>query len=350
MCTNPIVARVVGTTPAGKKRLQFLSDNDTFVRGAPFFGPPEPKNKYFSTSARRFAAHHRYSDDDIILIPCGKCAACNLARAKEWSARMALELPYYDPDSVFFLTITYDDMHVPWHISDNTDYPDVQTLCKRDIQLLIKRIRKSLPSRSFRYYVVGEYGPHTLRPHYHAIFYGLKFPDLIASHKSHSGSLLYESNLMYSFWSDSFGTPKGNVFIAPVSVKTCLYCARYTAKKMMSFDFPDSGAEPPFQLMSQKPPMARRWYEENDWIYLDKTIPLCYNGSVENIPIPSVFYRWLAVDDPDLAAELISDRRSAAESLMEGALSKTSLPLLDYLSVVDDNLKSRLSRGKRSDF
>lgn len=349
MCNNPIVARVVGTNANGKKILQFLSDKEFFVRAPPAYGPAEPREKYFATPARRYAANFRRSDDDIVFLPCGNCPACNLARAREWSSRMALELPYYRPGSVYFVTLTYDEMHVPWYIPDDSDFPPVQTLRKRDIQLLIKRIRKTLPPRSFRYYVVGEYGPKTLRPHYHAIFYGLEFPDLVCTRNSHSGSPLYESDLMYSFWSDLSGRAKGNVYIAPVSVETCIYTARYTAKKMLGDNFKSVGNESPFQLMSQKPPFARRWYDDNpEWYLLDGHYSLCYNGAQKDIQLPSVFYRWLAADDPDLAAALISDRRERGQSALEGALSNTTLDTLDYLRLCGDNLQYKLSHNKRS--
>lgn len=62
------------------------------------------------------------------------------------------------------------------------------TLCKRDVQLFFKRLRKlheagycggcikKLPK--IKYYAVGEYGTTTNRPHYHIIMFNA-YPDLV---------------------------------------------------------------------------------------------------------------------------------------------------------------------------
>jgi hypothetical protein len=62
-----------------------------------------------------------------------------------------------------FLTLTYDDEHLPIGGS----------LYKRDLQNFFKRLRKNLKGRKIKYYACGEYGETTFRPHYHAIIFGL---------------------------------------------------------------------------------------------------------------------------------------------------------------------------------
>lgn len=47
------------------------------------------------------------------------------------------------------------------------------SLCKRDLQLYFKRLRILNPNK-IKYYIVGEYGGKTLRPHYHAIVFNAK--------------------------------------------------------------------------------------------------------------------------------------------------------------------------------
>jgi len=54
------------------------------------------------------------------------------------------------------------------------------SLIKRDVQLFIKRLRKEQDSRGsskIKYYLVGEYGDLTKRPHYHAAIFGEDFAD-----------------------------------------------------------------------------------------------------------------------------------------------------------------------------
>ena len=53
--------------------------------------------------------HVEYPDG--LLVPCGKCLACRIARRQEWSMRVIHELAGYT-DAVF-LTLTYADDHLP---------------------------------------------------------------------------------------------------------------------------------------------------------------------------------------------------------------------------------------------
>ena len=99
-------------------------------------------------------------------VPCGKCIACRKAKAREWTLRMLHELD--TSRDATFLTLTYDDDSL--HVSPNTGFA---SLCKRDLQLFFKRLRRALPGLPLRYFSVGEYGDNTLRPHYHAIMYNL---------------------------------------------------------------------------------------------------------------------------------------------------------------------------------
>lgn len=122
-----------------------------------------------------------------LLVACGKCLMCRIARRREWAMRLTHELDYHE--NAIFLTLTYDDDNLPWKIKTqltedekNTDIPtlylsDYPTLKKTDLQLFIKRLRQNLKrakdERIIKYFACGEYGDLTQRPHYHAIIFGL---------------------------------------------------------------------------------------------------------------------------------------------------------------------------------
>lgn len=95
---------------------------------------------------------------------CGHCQACRINLTSQWTLRLLYELDSWDAAS--FLTLTYDDEHVPLDFG----------LRKRDLQLFNKRLR-SAAWREFglrlKYYSVGEYGSVSKRPHYHGIYYGI---------------------------------------------------------------------------------------------------------------------------------------------------------------------------------
>jgi hypothetical protein len=54
------------------------------------------------------------------------------------------------------------------------------SLEKRDVQLFFKRLRKA-SSTKIKYYVAGEYGGKTKRPHYHAIIFNAAVNDIEAA-------------------------------------------------------------------------------------------------------------------------------------------------------------------------
>lgn len=97
--------------------------------------------------------------------PCGKCPNCTKRRTSAWSLRLMQEAKV--SQSAHFITLTYDTKHAP---ITNSGF---MSLDKRDVQLFFKRLRKS-PGNSgskIRYYLAGEYGGKTMRPHYHIILY-----------------------------------------------------------------------------------------------------------------------------------------------------------------------------------
>lgn len=95
-----------------------------------------------------------------------------------------------DHDNAIFLTLTYDDDHLP---------PD-NRVSKEALVLFLKRLRKRLGDRKLKYYATGEYGESNGRAHYHAIMYGLSAldeDDITAAWQHmgaiHIGTVTYDS-------------------------------------------------------------------------------------------------------------------------------------------------------------
>lgn len=95
-------------------------------------------------------------------VPCGKCFECRQAKKQEWCFRLDQELRLSQVS--FFVTLTYDDDHLPWA-------DEQPCLCKSDLQKHFKRLRKKIEKRSLKYFAVGEYGDHGARPHYHYLLF-----------------------------------------------------------------------------------------------------------------------------------------------------------------------------------
>lgn len=97
--------------------------------------------------------------------PCGRCGECRKTRISGWSFRLMQESKKYF--SNYFVTLTYDQEHVPRSSNGRL------TLKKTDCQLFFKRLRKyHEKGTKIKYYIAGEYGTETERPHYHAIILG----------------------------------------------------------------------------------------------------------------------------------------------------------------------------------
>jgi len=113
-------------------------------------------------------------------VPCGRCRACRERRSTEWTIRLSLELAEYENKGLF-VTLTYDDFNLP------KGGEGLGSLCKRDLQLFLKILRRNIPEgKKIKYYACGEYGekPRCLydgtwtqgfRPHYHLCILGLDY-------------------------------------------------------------------------------------------------------------------------------------------------------------------------------
>ena len=166
------------------------------------------------------------------MIPCGKCLGCRLEYSRQWAVRCEHELRLHKESC--FITLTYDKKYLPYETSLNGDviFP---TLKKKDLQDFFKRLRSAMdysceklqiPKINIRYFACGEYGEREGRPHYHAIIFGWRPPDLRKYEKNYGKSEVYISDKLNKIWS------KGEVIVGKsVNFETCAYVARYVVKK-----------------------------------------------------------------------------------------------------------------------
>lgn len=130
----------------------------------------------------------------------------------------------------------------------------------------MKRLRKQYGP--VRFYMCGEYGETTRRPHYHACIFGLDFSDDRTLHNvSPKGHPLYTSRTLANLWG------LGHCLIGELTFDSAAYVARYILKKQtgdlapahyryISPDGEVSQLEPEFCRMSLKPGIGALWYEK----------------------------------------------------------------------------------------
>lgn len=282
----------------------------------------------------------RYDVVDVLNIPCRKCVGCRLDYSRDWANRMLLE--YQTTKKAVFVTLTYNDDHLPYSSFG------CATLSKRDVQLWLKRLRKYFSGTQIRFFLSGEYGPKTHRPHYHAILFGITLDDLhpiSVCNVNEMGQFAFQCSVLDDTWL------KGFCSAAPTSYETFGYVSRYCLKKLRLKDYQFDGDlvyEPEFSLMSRKPGLGGN-YVTND--LLDGINCTVSDGTDTKVfPLPSALLRKLHDVDPQKYAVLKESRKRLADDRIQMELDHTSLSYLDYLKQREDSLLARTTKiRKRKD-
>lgn len=297
---------------------------------------------------------------EYVEIPCGKCIGCRLEYSRQWANRCLLELEYHD--SAYFVTLTYNEEHVPKSFYGDPETGEAQpslTLCKKDLQLFMKRLRKAFPNDKIRFFACGEYGSNTFRPHYHLILFGLHLNDLVVYKRSPTGFIYYNSPSLSRVWSvlevDSSGervaVPLGHCVVAEVSWETCAYTARYVMKKLKGAEakfYDDFNIEPPWTVMSRKPGIARQWYDDHPDCYEFEYINITTDKGGKKFRPPKYFDKLYDIDEPEKSAELKAVRKKMAEEAKRIKMAQTNVSYLELLAIEERSKENKLKKLKRS--
>lgn len=201
-----------------------------------------------------------------ITVPCGQCIGCRLERSRQWAMRCFHEASLYENNE--FVTLTYDDESVP--VDHSLHYVDFQKFI-RALRKSVRTVRQRKTSKPspVRFYMCGEYGEDTLRPHFHACLFNVRFSDRKYLKTTGSGERLYTSEYLSSFW------PHGYSSCGDVTFESAAYIARYVLKKRFGdvanefshYRFVDGYGEvhyrrPEFNRMSLKPGIGGDWFEK----------------------------------------------------------------------------------------
>lgn len=157
-----------------------------------------------------------------------------------------------------FITLTYDNEHMP----------DGATLYYPHYVAFMRRLRKYIKRRcaadKVRFYMCGEYGSQTKRPHYHACLFGYDFADKLYFKKTATGPV-YTSRALAHLW------PMGSHLIGSVTFESAAYVARYCVDKVTGdlakahYEAIDRetgevfGRAPEFNRCSTKPGIGGPW-------------------------------------------------------------------------------------------
>lgn len=307
-----------------------------YYRDNPLPGMHHPMNDGYLISRDRvddLVNLYNFNRDILQVLPCKQCLSCRLNYSKEWAIRCQLESLYHDHN--YFITLTYDDYHLPkGNFLDFDGSIKNTSLSRRDVQLWLKRFRK-LEKKEYgldglKVFYCGEYGDLGDRPHYHVLLFGAHEFDDLELFKASGSVRHYKSDFLSSTWScdidSGVSSPIGFSSICEFSFDTAAYTSRYMLKKQKGLPvrMRDAALEDPdlsdlsprmncFCGMSNRPGIARAYYEDNkDHIYEFDKVPYHKDYQVFMSKPPAYFDRLYDIDYPEDSKALKDERQAKA--------------------------------------
>lgn len=165
-----------------------------------------------------------------IPVGCGKCPYCLQRRSNNWVFRCMQHAK--TARSAIWCTLTYSQPP----LDDN----NMMTLRKRDPQNFFKRLRDRTGTKDIKYYLCGEYGDNTERPHFHAVIFNASAEDIEACWTGFREVL-----------STGEFVQLGICDFDEVNENTVMYTAKYMNKGKLIPKFEGDKRLPEFQLFSK---------------------------------------------------------------------------------------------------
>lgn len=311
-------------------------------------------NSYIISEITYKAKGYNLPKEWLTRIPCGSCIGCRLDYSRDWANRITLEAKKYKPDECWFITLTYNDENIPLKQTKNEKTGEIKqgcTLQKEDVQKFFKRLRRHYEHHykhtGIRFYVAGEYGETTNRPHYHACVFNMPIFTENKKYKINElGQTLWTNEEIEKIWG------KGFVVIGKISWDTAAYTARYMLKKQKGPDakwYYDSQAKnPEFTLMSRKPGIAKEYYDLNkDKIYKNDEIIIPKGDKSLKIKPPKYYDKLYDIEYHNEMEEVKLNRKINAEKAQELKLTRTNKSEEELREIQKRQVTERIKKCKR---
>jgi len=252
---------------------------------------------------------------DLLMLDCGWCKPCRVARSRAMGARILHEAQFCD--SSMFLTLTYSPKFMPWDGGLNLKH----------VQNFIAATRKA-EGRNIKYSLCGEYGPSTGRPHYHLCVFDYWPSDAYVSEYG-DGIAQWCADSLEARWG------KGFVQFRDLDKAAAEYTARHNFDKVYGSwkNKPDevTGLLPYERIHSQTGeivPVRSEFFSQSNgigerWIrkYYRDVFPkgelsvMDADRNVVFVPVPKYYQRKLQDIDPAMYAEFMEARLQKAKDL-----------------------------------
>lgn len=246
MCTSPILALSVMKNDEDKHVLKFVPRGDI---------------------EKIEDLKRVYGCDEVFMLPCMKCKECRQKYADDWAVRCSLESYLHKYN--YFITLTYDDFHLPFNVK--TARSDFSNQFLKSLGNLLTGERNRP-----KFFACVEKGDMTGRIHLHGVLFLDHKLDLVDPVKK-GDFFHFHSPQIKKCW--SFGLHDVSEFDHDCAA----YVGKYATKQGHCF-------------MSRN--LAKGYYEKfkNDIIKDDFKIYVDFNKK-NFIEIPKCFARWYLEDD-----------------------------------------------------
>lgn len=238
--------------------------------------------------------------DRPLTIPCNKCIECKGVQRFGKAIRVVHTLEMEPGHRGCFITLTYDDEHLP----------KSQLLELEKLQLFMKKLRHKTQNR-LQYLAAGEYGGKTGRPHYHICLVGYE-PDDVIKRETRE----YEDPHFDPVIEDTWRL--GRTHVGTLTASSAMYTAKYVQKDAESSDVSVYGSPsrcreretPEFACHSIRPGLGRTFFEKY-WrdIYEDDFDSVIFNGV--RVKPPRYYDKLLSEQNPQLWKRIRKKRQQA---------------------------------------
>ncbi|QCQ85148.1 replication initiator protein [Blackfly microvirus SF02] len=215
-------------------------------------------------------------------VACGYCVGCLSNSRRDWATRLYYE--HRASKNAYFLTLTYEEASLPRCETGHG------TLCKSDVQLFLKTIRNKHRRRTKggtrisscpRWFVVGEYGAKTGRPHYHAIVFNI---DAVVVRE------------IARYWK------KGHCKVSLLNQKRVMYCAKYQVTRL-SVDCVSTDRVLPFKICTKSSGgLGKQWLTPENCVSARLRLDGLISSASGRVPIPKYYRQRIGFTGSEKAA------------------------------------------------
>lgn len=251
------------------------------------------------------------------IIPCRKCIGCRLDYSRDWANRGYLEAKT-NPNHNYFITLTYDDEHLP--IDEKITTKEGKTYERNEtwkgnlkperLSKFIHDIRqyfeRNYTHKSIKYIACGEYGEQNERPHYHIILFNCPFPiDTFYNTKIIDKQYFSQNKIIERYWKDGISN------ISTANWSTIAYVCRYVTKKLYGNNADDERAKKGqiAEFIRVSKGIGKKYWDENKETILETDSITIQNGSgVHTTKPPKYYTRLLKKENPKMYENLKTKR------------------------------------------